>query len=127
MNVRAHARALSMPPSQAKWVAPIGVDIKHPMLQCEPLPCFNLADHHRPQEDLTRALPPYRHPDGSHGGMLGGTLADWMLNGYSGYMPLDWYYSDPGAKFNSSAMQSALIAEARPVHCSSPSIAGHAA
>ena len=25
-----------------------------------------------------------------------------MLNGYDGYMPLDWYFSDPGAKFNSS-------------------------
>ena len=25
-------------------------------------------------------------------------------------MPLDWYYSDPGAKFNSSSMQAALTA-----------------
>jgi hypothetical protein len=107
VNVRAHARALSMPPSQAKWVAPIGVDIKHPMLQCEPLPCFN----QQTQLDLKKTGPgAFRliNLDGSHGGINPGTLAGWMLSGYGGYMPLDWYYSDPGAKFNSSAMQSAL-------------------
>ena len=109
VTVRAHARALSMPPAQAKWVAPIGVDIKHPMLQCEPLPCFN----QQTTLDLKKTGPgAFRliNIDGSHGGTNPGTLADWMLNGYSGYMPLDWYYSDPGAKFNSSAMQAALTA-----------------
>jgi UPF0716 family protein affecting phage T7 exclusion len=107
VTVRAHARALSMPPGQAKYVAPIGVDIKHPMLQCEPLPCFN----QQTTLDLKKTGPgAFRliNIDGSHGGTNSGTLADWMLNGYSDYMPLDWYYSDPGAKFNSSAMQSAL-------------------
>ena len=34
--------------------------------------------------------------DGSHGGTSPQILADWMLNGYEGYMPLDWYFSDPG-------------------------------
>ena len=77
------------------------------MLQCEPLPCFNQAT----TLDLKKTGPgAFRliNIDGSHGGTNGGTLADWMLNGYGGYMPLDWYYSDPGAKFNSSAMQNAL-------------------
>ena len=109
VTVRAHARALSMPPGQAKYVAPIGVDIKHPMLQCEPLPCFN----QQTTLDLKKTGPgAFRliNIDGSHGGTNPGTLADWMLNGYSGYMPLDWYYSDPGAKFNSSSMQAALTA-----------------
>jgi hypothetical protein len=38
-------------------------------------------------------------------------LEDWMLNGLDAEMPVDeWYYSDPGAKFNSSSMQGALSA-----------------
>ena len=31
-----------------------------------------------------------------------------MDNGLDAWMPLGWYYSDPGAKFNSSQMQAAL-------------------
>ena len=46
--------------------------------------------------------------DGSHGGTGGRTLEDWILHGYDGYMPLDWYFSDPGAKFNSSQFKGAL-------------------
>ena len=107
VDVRAHARALSMPPSQAKWVAPIGVDITHPLLQCEPLPCFNqptTLDLKKTGPGAFRLL----NIDGSHGGTSGGTLADWLINGLDSYMPLGWYYSDSGAKFNSGAVQSAL-------------------
>ena len=43
--------------------------------------------------------------DGSKGGTPPGVLADWMLNGYDGNMPLDWYFSDPGAKFDSTQIQ----------------------
>jgi hypothetical protein len=88
-------------------VGPIAVDEKHPMLQCKPLPCFN--------EDTTLDLKKtgpgaFRlvNIDGSRGGTGPPILADWIENGYSGWMPLDWYYSDPGAKFNSSQVQSAL-------------------
>jgi PPOX class probable F420-dependent enzyme len=35
-------------------------------------------------------------------------LADWIERGYEGLMPLGWYYSDPGAKFNSSHVKGAL-------------------
>lgn len=107
MNARATAQALSVAPSQARYVAPIGVDIKHPMLQCEPEPCFNQPT----QLDLKKTGPgAFRliNIDGSHGGTSGGTLAKWMTQGLDTYMPLGWYYSDPGAKFNSSAMQGAL-------------------
>lgn len=79
------------------------------MLQCAPSPCFNQAT----DLDLVKTGPgAFRiiNIDGSRGGTGPGTLADWILNGYSGFMPLGWYYSDPGAKFNSSQVKSALDA-----------------
>jgi hypothetical protein len=79
------------------------------MLQCEPLPCFEQET----QLDLDKVGPgAFRiiNIDGSHGGTGPGTLADWIVRGYEGYMPLGWYYSDPGAKFNSSQVKSALDA-----------------
>ena len=109
VTARAHAKALSGVLGTARYAAPIGVDIKHPMLQCEPLPCFNQPT----QLDLRKTGPgAFRliNIDGSHGGTSPPTLAGWMLNGYDGDMPLNWYYSDPGAKFNSSQMQDALQA-----------------
>ena len=48
--------------------------------------------------------------DGSKGGTSGAILADWMLRGLDDEMPLGWYHSDPGAKFDSSQMQAALAA-----------------
>lgn len=48
--------------------------------------------------------------DGSHGGTGPGILADWISRGYEGYMPLGWYFSDPGAKVNSSRVRDALDA-----------------
>jgi hypothetical protein len=107
VTARAHAKALSAPPGEAKWASPIGVDIKHPLLQCEPLPCFN----QQTQLDLKKTGPgAFRllNIDGSHGGTSPATLEDWMRRGYEGYMPLAWYFSDPGAKFNSSHMQEIL-------------------
>jgi len=107
VTARAHAKALSAVLGQARYAAPIGVDIKHPMLQCEPLPCFNQDT----ELDLEKTGPgAFRliNIDGSRGGTSPQILADWMLRGYDGYMPLDWYFSDPGAKFNNSAIQGAL-------------------
>ena len=45
VTARAHAKALSAVLGTARYAAPIGVDILHPMLQCEPLPCFNQQTH----------------------------------------------------------------------------------
>jgi putative Flp pilus-assembly TadE/G-like protein len=107
VTARAQAKALAAVPGEARWAAPIGVDIKHPMIQCEPLPCFN----QQTQLDLQKTGPgAFRliNIDGSRGGTGPTILADWMRRGFDGYMPLDWYYSDPGAKFDSSQMQSAL-------------------
>lgn len=107
LTARASAAARVGVLGSARYAAPIGVDEKHPMLQCEPLPCFNQTT----QLDLKKTGPgAFRliNIDGSHGGTSPQILADWMRNGYEGYMPIDWYFSDPGAKFNSSHIQDAL-------------------
>lgn len=46
--------------------------------------------------------------DGSKGGTGGQTIADWILHGYDGYLPLGAYLSDPGAKWNDNPIKSAL-------------------
>src|SRR5688572_11361917 len=38
VHARASARAGTL--EEARWAAPFGVDEQHPMLQCEPTPCF---------------------------------------------------------------------------------------
>jgi hypothetical protein len=79
------------------------------MLQCEPLPCFNQPT----TLDLDKVGPGAFHIvniDGSHGGTSPGTLATWVQTGLNAYMPLAWYYSDPGSKFNSGQVRSALNA-----------------
>ena len=72
----------------------------HPMLQCQPLPCFNQATSSTwTRSGRARSGSQYRR---LHGGTGGKIDADWILHGYDGYMPLGWYCSDPGAKFNAS-------------------------
>jgi hypothetical protein len=110
VNVGGKATARAFLPAEARWAAPIGVDEKHPLISgCNPLPCFKqqtTLDLQKTGPGAFRLL----NIDGSKGGTGPGTLAEWMLKGYDGFMPLGWYYSDPGAKFNSSQMQSALAA-----------------
>lgn len=110
-SVEVHARAVARAGTleEARWAAPFGVDEQHPMLQCDPTPCFEQAT----QLDLDKVGPgAFRiiNIDGSHGGTGPGILEDWIMRGYEGYMPLGWYYSDPGAKFNSSHVKNALDA-----------------
>lgn len=107
VNVHAKATARAGNPDQARYAAPIGVDIEHPMLQCQPLPCFGTAT----TLDLEKVGPgAFRliNLDGSRGGTGPPILADWIERGFDGYMPLGWYFSDPGAKFNSSHVKGAM-------------------
>lgn len=107
VTARAHAKALSAPPGEAKWAAPIAVDIRHQKLQCEPLPCFD-----QPTElELDKIGPGAFHIiniDGTRGGTSPQTLGTWINTGLDAHMPLKWYYSDPGSKFNSSNVRNAL-------------------
>jgi Flp pilus assembly protein TadG len=106
-TVHATASARAGVLTSARYAAPIGVDIKHPLLQCKPRPCFDTPT----TLDLTKVGPgAFRllNLDDSHGGTGPSTLADWILHGYGGYMPIDWYFSDPGAKFNASQIMNAM-------------------
>ena len=105
VNARASARAGNV--SNARYAAPIAVDRKHPMLACTPLPCFGQST----TLDLEKVGPgAFRllNLDGSRGGTGSQSLAAWIQSGFDGYMPLGWYFSDPGAKFNSSNVKGAM-------------------
>lgn len=107
VTVGAKAAARSGPLAEARYAAPIGVDRSHPLLQCLPQPCFDRAT----TLDLEKVGPgAFRliNIDGSRGGTGPPILADWVNRGFDGYMPLGWYYSDPGAKFNSSQVKEAM-------------------
>lgn len=111
-SVRVHGKASARAgaPDRARWAAPVGVDVKHPMLQCKPLPCFNTPT----TLDLEKVGPgAFRliNLDGSRGGTGPPILADWITRGYDGLMPIGWYFSDPGAKFNSSHVKGAMGAK----------------
>ena len=60
------------------------------------------------QDRARRAAFDLINVDGSHGGTGSQTLADWILHGLDAYMALGGYYSDAGAKWNSSQIGNAL-------------------
>lgn len=107
VTVGSRASARAGVPAEARWAAPFAVDEKHPMLQCKPHPCWGEdtdLDLRKTGPGAFRVL----NIDGSHGGTGTATLEQWIKKGYEGYMPLKWYWSDPGAKFNSGNVQDAL-------------------
>jgi hypothetical protein len=107
VDVHATAKARAGSLNQARYAAPIAVDILHEKLQCQPDPCFNqqtVIDLETTGPGAFRLI----NLDRSHGGTGQQTLSDWILHGYQGLMPLDNYYSDPGAKFNASQVVSSL-------------------
>jgi hypothetical protein len=111
VNVGSKATARVANPTQARFVAPIVVNKLHPDLNGKAsCPCFGSANETTLPLGKTGAPGAFGllNLDQSHGGTSPGTLADWMLKGYDGYLPLGGYFSDPGAKFNSSQVQNAL-------------------
>lgn len=107
VEVHASAKARTGGVSSARYAAPIAVDEKHPLLQCAPQVCFNEAT----ELDLQKTGPgAFRllNLDNSKGGTGQQILAEWIRNGYDGYMPLGDYYQDAGAKFNAHEVKAAL-------------------
>jgi hypothetical protein len=105
IGARASARTDAM--KEAKYAAPIGVDIRHPLLSGSGCPCFGSPT----TLDLKKTGPgAFRliNLDSTKGGTGPGTLASWIVDGLDAWMPLDWYNSDPGAKFNGSDVDAAL-------------------
>ncbi|MGI8401220.1 MAG: pilus assembly protein TadG-related protein [Gemmatimonadaceae bacterium] len=109
VTVGAHASARVGTMDEAQYVAPIGVDEKHEMLSGSGCPCFGeptTLDLNKVGPGAFRIL----NIDGSHGGTGQQILAAWIMRGLDAYMPLDWYNSDSGAKFNASEVKAALTA-----------------
>jgi Flp pilus assembly protein TadG len=105
-TVHATAAARAGVPYQVAGAAPIVVNKLHPLLSGPGCPCF----------DTPTTLPLGK--DGAPGAfgladLNGGSngdpeLADWIENGFDGYLTLGKYESDPGAKFDSNGIESAL-------------------
>src|SRR5207253_1693509 len=80
IDVGAHAAARTDRISQARYAAPVAVNLTHPMLSGSGCPCFG----EQTTLDLQKTGPgAFRliNLDGSRGGISPGTLGDWMDNG----------------------------------------------
>jgi hypothetical protein len=109
VGAKATARASLM--QSAQYVAPIGVNLKHPKLKGTPgCPCFGAGNATTLPLGKTGAPGSFDllNIDGSKGGTGGPTLANWILKGYSGYLPIGSYLSDTGAKWDDSSVNAAL-------------------
>ena len=114
VTVGAHATAMAGVPAQAEYVASIVVNIQHPKLSGTGCPCFG------PNNQTTLPLSKNGAPgafdllnlnQGQTTGTVGtSTMASWIQNGYTQYLPLGGYFSDPGAKYNGSEIDNALAA-----------------
>jgi Flp pilus assembly protein TadG len=125
VNVGATAVARSEGVSAVKYVAPITVHYKHPLLNCtgpSSNPTCNPDYEHTTTLDLEDL---HQRGGGSGAGAFGllnlnygdasgsvgaDTLADWLLNGYQDELPLGNYYSAPSANFNNSQFLASLDA-----------------
>ena len=113
VTVGSHASARASLMDQAKYVAPIGVNILNPKLKgTTTCPCFGSTNLTVLPLGKTGAPGAFDllNIDSSHGGTGPSILADWILHGYDGYLSLGDYFSDAGAKWNSSQVQDALNA-----------------
>jgi Flp pilus assembly protein TadG len=109
--------------TSVKYVAPITVHYKHPLLNCTG-PSSNPTCKPDFTQQTTLDLEDlhvkgggngsgafgllnlnYGDPDGNIGA---GTLAGWLATGYQDYLPLGNYYSAPSANFNNSQFLSSL-------------------
>ena len=105
IEATAVARAYNL--GEARYAGPFAVDRAHPLISGGGCPCFDEPT----SLELGKIGPgafKVVNIDGSRGGIGQQTLAEWILRGYDGYMPLGWYYSDPWAKFNPGAVQGAM-------------------
>jgi Flp pilus assembly protein TadG len=111
VSINAHAKARVGPPTQALAVAPMVVSCNHPLVK-------NCNNNHMPQFGVPTSLPfsslgapgafGMLNLDGSTGTVGTSKEAAWITTGFNKYLPLGNYGSDPGAKFSSQNVQSAL-------------------
>jgi Flp pilus assembly protein TadG len=111
VNVHAKATAVAAIPVQTLGLAPITVNILHPQLSGPGCPCFNVPTTlplGKTGAPGAFALLDLDYTD-TNGTVGASTLASWISKGYDSYLPLGIYFSDPGAKWNNSIIQDALI------------------
>jgi Flp pilus assembly protein TadG len=110
-DITAKATARVGPPAQALHVAPMVVYCDHPLIQ-------NCNNDHTPQFGVNTDMnyDPMGAPgafgmlnlDGESGTIGSSTESEWILHGFDKYLGIGKYQSDPGAKFSSLNIQSAL-------------------
>src|SRR5207248_10772811 len=110
-DITASAKARVGPPAQALAVAPMVVFCGHSLIQ-------NCNNNNTPQFNVptTMDYDPMGAPgafgmlnlDGSNGTVGASKEAQWITTGFDKYLGLGLYQSDPGAKFSSQNVQSAL-------------------
>jgi Flp pilus assembly protein TadG len=111
VSVHAKATAVAAIPVQTLGIAPITVNILHPQLSGAGCPCFNVPTTlplGKTGAPGAFALLDLDYTD-ENGTVGASTLASWISQGYNNYLPLGVYFSDPGAKWNNSIIQNALI------------------
>jgi Flp pilus assembly protein TadG len=111
VNIVAHAKARVGPPAEALAVAPMVVYCNHPLIR-------NCNNNGTPRfgETTTLNYDKMGAPgafgmlelDGGTGTIGTSTEAAWISKGFDKYLGLGKYNSDPGAKFSSQNIQSAL-------------------
>lgn len=116
-TVHASAAARSFIPGAAKYVAPIGVYIDHPMLEGSAnCPCYGpsypteitLGKVSDGSDQIPGAFVLIDLDKASNGTTGASSVASWITNGFGDYLPLTDYYSDTGAKFTNNSIQDAL-------------------
>jgi hypothetical protein len=120
VKVRARASARASKPAGMRWVAPIVVNEKHPLLHCTaPSVCdpefgvettLGLINLHSPGSgDAAGAFGLINLQYGDKSGSVGAsTLADWVDNGFNQTMKPGIYYSVPSAMYNSNEFKDAI-------------------
>jgi hypothetical protein len=114
VQVHARAKARAGTVSAAKWVAPIVVDLLHPMLKCKPAPCsgdveLDLVNLHKPGSGTAAgSFGLINLRLGDKGSVGAEELGSWMSRGFDQNMPLGIYNSVPSTMFNSSHFREAM-------------------
>lgn len=115
VTVSAKATAVAEPPLEAYGVAPIVVNIMHPKLSGTGCPCYgpsNLTTIPLGAAGAPGAFDLINLDLSNPNGTIGAsTIGDWIANGFDDYLPLGDYFSRPGAAWNNSSIQDALISK----------------
>lgn len=109
VDIQAHATAQSSLLGSALYVAPIAVNIMHPMLSGAGCPCFDTS--------TTLPLGKTGAPGAfalidlnDKGGTGASDIAAWIQNGFQDALNLGDYFSNTGAKWDNSSIDAALTA-----------------